>query len=188
VDAKETQRLLLSALGGNTEELGVLLDRLRPRLVLWCAARMSPELRSHLDPEDAAQEILTAVFKDFRTYRGPADKPFFKWFFVLADHKLKDVVDYYGAKKRQKIEPMSFSQTSPSQAAANVEMVTRLHQAISRLPDDHRLVVQLFKLESREIGDVAEIMGRSENAVRILYCRALKALRGLLESPPGGAS
>jgi RNA polymerase sigma-70 factor, ECF subfamily len=188
VDAKETQRLLLSALGGSTDELGLLLDRLRPRLVLWCAARMSPDLRANLDPEDAAQEILTAVFKDFRSYRGPADKPFFKWFFVLADHKLKDLVDYYGAKKRQKIEPTSFSQTSPSQAAANVEMVTRLHEAISRLPDDHRMVVQLFKLESRDAAEVAEIMGRTENAVRILYCRALKELRSILESAAGRAT
>ena len=38
--------------------LVALLERLRPRLVLWASARMSPGLRAKLEPEDAAQEIL----------------------------------------------------------------------------------------------------------------------------------
>lgn len=185
MDVQETQRLLNAALIGTGDDIGPLLERLRPRLVLWCASRMSPTLRANIEPEDAAQEILLAIHKDFHSYSGPPDRSFFKWVFVVADHKLKDLVDFHGAKKRQKIEPMVGSQTSPSQAAVRVESIARLHEAIARLPDDYRTVVALYKLESRDVEDVAKIMGRSENAIRVLYCRALKELRSILETTPG---
>lgn len=187
MDAKETQRLLNAALNGTDEQLGILLERMRPRLVLWCASHMSADLRAHLEPDDAAQEILVAVHKDFRTYRGPASTPFFKWFFVIADHKLKDLVDFFGAKKRQKIEPvMSFTQTSPSQAVVRQEEIARMNLAIAQLPEDHRLVLRLYKLEGRDVEEVAQIMNRTANAVRILYCRALKELRRVLAPAAGG--
>ncbi len=144
-----------------------------------------PALRANLEPEDAAQEILLAIHKDFHSYQGPPDRSFFKWVFVVADHKLKDLVDFHGAKKRQRVEPAAGSQISPSQAAVRGESIVRLREAIARLPDDYRTVVALYKLESREIEDVAQIMDRSENAVRVLYCRALKELRSILEAAPG---
>lgn len=184
MDLQETQRLLVAALASEKVELGPLLERLRPRLVLWCASRMSPALRTRMEPEDAAQDVLLAIHKDFHTYHGTADRSFFKWMFVLAENRLKDLVDYHGAQKRQPIEPMNGSQVSPSQAAERIETVARLREAIARLPDDHRMVVALYKLESRDVAEVAQIMGRSENAVRILYCRALKELRTLM----GGSS
>ena len=184
MDLHETQRILASAMGGGDQELGTLLERLRPRLVLWCASRMSPALRANVEPEDAAQDVLLAIHKDFRSFRGQADREFFGWLFTVAENTLRDLADYYGAKKRQRPQPLSFSQTSPSQAAARDEMVTRLRDAISALPDDHRLVIQLFKLEGRDTADIAQVMGRSENAVRLLVFRALKELRSAL----GGAT
>lgn len=148
---------------------------------------MSPQLLKNLDPEDAAQDILLAIHKDFRSYQGPADRSFFKWVFVIAENRLRDLVDFHGAEKRRTIEPVTApGQTSPSQAAVRQESVVRLREAISHLPDDHRTVVGLYKLEGREVDDVAQIMGRSANAVRILYCRALKQLRSILDSTPGG--
>jgi RNA polymerase sigma-70 factor (ECF subfamily) len=185
LDLQETQRLLSAALVGSGADIGSLLERLRPRLILWCASRMSASLRTSLEPEDAAQEILLAVTKDFHSYSGPADRSFFKWVFVIADHKLKDLVDFHGAQKRQKVEPSPGSQISPSQAAIRVESIARLHEAIGHLPDDYRQVVALYKLESRDVAEVASIMGRSENAIRVLYCRALKELRSTLETTPG---
>jgi DNA-directed RNA polymerase specialized sigma24 family protein len=32
-------------------------------------------------------------------------------------------------------------------------------------------------LEGRDVAEVAQSMGRTANAVRVLYCRALRALR-----------
>jgi len=59
-------------------------------------------------------------------------------------------------------------------------------QALESLADDHREVVRLRRFEHRTVPEIAELMGRSENAVRILYCRALKALRAALKNGVGG--
>lgn len=180
VDVPETQRLLRAALDGGVAELAALLERMRARIVLWCAARMSADMRSKLEPEDLTQEILLAVHRDFDKYRGPADRPFFKWLFTVADHKLKDVADYYAAQKRQTPEPLQRSQASPSQAAAMKENIVRLREAIEALPEDYRTVVRLYKLEGRDVAEIAGLLGRTENAVRLLYFRALAALRDTL--------
>ena len=63
---------------------------------------------------------------------------------------------------------------------ARSEAVTRLGDAIANLPEDYRRVIELRHLEERETSEVAQILERSENAVRILYCRALKELRRVL--------
>ena len=186
MDVQETQRLLNAALVGAANDIGPLLERLRPKLILWCASRMSSALRANREPEDAAQDVLLALSRDFHTYRGPPDRSFFKWVFVIADHTLKDLADHVGAQKRKQIEPTVGTQTTPSQAAMRIESIVRLRDAISRLPDDYRTVVALYKLESRDVAEVAQIMGRTENAVRVLYCRALKELRSSLGPTPGG--
>lgn len=181
MDVPETQRLVQNALAGSEADLGALLERMRQRLVLWCAARMSDTLRAHLEPEDAAQDILLAVFRDFRSYSGPPDKRFFGWFFTLAENKMRDLVDHWTAKKRTPAEMPQMTQSSPSQVAARREVAVRVRDAIARLAEDHRMVIRLRKLEDRDVSEVAMIMNRSDNAVRILYCRALKELRALLE-------
>ena len=180
MDPKDTHHILESALQGGDEELGALLERLRPRLVLWCAARMSPQLRAHEEPEDAAQEVVLAVHRDFRGFHGSTDRAFFGWLFTVAENRLRDLADHYGAQKRQAIEPKAHSQTSPSQGAARTEMIQRVHRAIAALPEDYRRVLQLRRLEDRDVPEVAQILDRSENAVRVLYCRALKELRSVM--------
>lgn len=186
MDLPETRRLVKTALEGG--DVGPLLLRMRPRLVLWCASRMSPALRAHVEPEDAAQDVLMAVLKDLGSYRGEADGRFFAWFFTVAENKLRDLSDYWGAKKRQPGEPRSVVQTSPSQAAARREMIDVVRDAVAELGEDHRMVVRLLKFESREVAEVAQLMGRTPNAVRILYCRALKELRQRLDANGSGAA
>lgn len=173
----DTLGLVRSALDGDEDARGQLLQRLRPRLVLWSASRMSAQLRSKVEPEDMAQDILVALHKDMDRFDGTPGRAFFGWMFRVAENRIRDSVDHFGAKKRQAAPLDPASQTSPSAAARRVEAVDLLRDAIAQLPDDYRRVVQLRRLEERDVGEVAQAMERSENAVRILYCRALKALR-----------
>ena len=48
---------------------------------------------------------------------------------------------------------------------------------MQELREDYRKVIQLRKLEERDIEEVAELMGRSPGATHTLYWRALEALR-----------
>jgi RNA polymerase sigma-70 factor (ECF subfamily) len=179
-----TQGFLSGALGGSKEARGELLERLRPRLVLWTAARLSAGLRAKVEPEDIAQDILLAVHRDFGSFVGDDPRAFYRWFFTVAENRIRDIADHFGALKRQLPSPMTFSQTSPSTAAARSEEVARVMRAIEALPESFRQIVTLIRLEERSVAEAAEILGKTENAVRILYCRALKDLRSSLGTAP----
>src|SRR5207244_11199289 len=69
------------------------------------------------------------------------------------------------------------SQSSPSQVAMRKERVLILADALGRLPDDHREVLVLRHLEGLDFPEVAERMGRSHGAVRVLRTRPLQKLR-----------
>jgi RNA polymerase sigma-70 factor (ECF subfamily) len=70
---------------------------------------------------------------------------------------------------------------SPSQSAQRRELTIILADALAELAPDYREVVVLRTLEGRDWEDVARAMGRSLGAVRLLWARALKKLRPLIE-------
>ena len=92
-----------------------------------------------------------------------------------------EFVDYHGADKRQPRSPLSFTQTTPSRAAQRIEATERVQLAIRELTEDHRTVLQLRRVEERGLAEVAEIMGRSVPATKMLYWRAVEALGRVLE-------
>ncbi len=63
-----------------------------------------------------------------------------------------------------------------------VEELVRLAGALSQLPDDQRLVVELHHLKGMPVAEVAEILERTKPAVMGLLFRGLKKLRALLEA------
>lgn len=181
MELDQTHRILVRALGGDAAAREGLLERLRPRLVLWIAARLSPDLRARVDPEDLAQEVLLAVHKGLDGFEDRGNRAFFAWLFQLAENRIKDAADYFDAGKRQPAPRARRSQTSPSGALVRAEALARVRDAVASLPEDYRRVIQLRRLEEREVPEVARLLDRSENAVRILYCRALAALRAELK-------
>jgi RNA polymerase sigma-70 factor (ECF subfamily) len=67
--------------------------------------------------------------------------------------------------------------TSPSTAAARNEEERVLHQALARLPLEHRIALELAYWEDLSGPEIAEILGIAENTVRSRLARARQALR-----------
>lgn len=176
VGLDETAQLLAAAMEGEADARAALLERLRPRIVLWATTRMSPKLRAKVEPDDVAQEVLLAVHKGLDGFEVRDQPRFLAWLFRIAENRIKDLVDHFNAKKRRLPEPRAFTQTSPSSAAVLREQVETMRRALDDLPEDYQQVIRLRRLEELDCRQVASIMDRSENAVRVLYCRALKAL------------
>ena len=178
VDLGQTQRLILQALDTREERATCdLLEYLRPRLVLWATSRLSPGLRAKLEPDDVAQETLLAVHRSLEQFEGTDHRAFLGWVFKIAENRIRDLADHFGAKKRQPIQPLTFSQTSPSTVAVRSEQVQIVARALEQIPEPYSEVIRLRRFEMRTVPEIAELLDKSENAVRILYCRALKALR-----------
>ena len=176
-----THEMLNAAHRGDSGAKALLLERLRPRLVLWVAARLSAKLRGLFDAEDVVQEVLLSVHEGLSGLDDRGDRAFFGWMFTIAENRIRDLADYAGAKKRTPRPPIVVTQTTPATAAMRSEALEGLRAAIETLSEDHRLVLQYRRFEDRDTAEVAKLMGRSENAVRILYCRALKELRRIMQ-------
>jgi RNA polymerase sigma-70 factor (ECF subfamily) len=78
------------------------------------------------------------------------------------------------------VSPLS----SPSQRAVRREQATWLAEALEKLPEDYREVLVLHHLEECAFPDVARRMGRSVEAVKKLWARALARLRKSVGGAP----
>ena len=63
-----------------------------------------------------------------------------------------------------------------AEAAALREAGSAAWQAVARLPDDRRRAVILRFVDEMSTAEIAEILGRSEGAVRVLLHRALRSV------------
>jgi RNA polymerase sigma-70 factor (ECF subfamily) len=178
----ETQVLVEQAVGGDGGAQGELLERLRPRIVLWCGNRMSPRLRSKVQAEDVAQEVLLDVHRALPGFDPSGGRrAFLGWVFRIAENRIRDLVDHHGALKRRTVTPRSFTQTSPPSVVARADLIQHMRAAMEDLSEDYCTVIRLRRLEELDIEEVAERLGRSRGATHTLYWRAMEALRAAMK-------
>ncbi len=78
------------------------------------------------------------------------------------------------------IENLTGAEATPSRAAASNEARNLLAEALQKLPEDYRTVVQQYDLDGCSVAEVAKSLGRSEGAVYMLRARAHDRLRAML--------
>lgn len=80
------------------------------------------------------------------------------------------------------MQRLAASDDTPSRHLAQAEATAAVLSSLARLTEDQRAVVRLRFLEGRSVAETAAALGKSHEAVHALCYRALKELRGLLES------
>jgi len=74
------------------------------------------------------------------------------------------------------------SALAPSAALERDDVVREVRAAIARLPENQRMALLLAKYEDLPYGEIAEVLGTSEKAVKSLIHRARETLRASLHS------
>ncbi len=158
-------------------------EKHRERLLSVIYLRMGPNLRVRMDPEDILQEVAIEAVNSWRTLSDEANAG--AWLVTLARRKIARILrDQLGVAARDprrehaiKTElPVADRRSGPVTHADRKDRLELLEQALERLSDDHREVILLMKIEGLSGKEVAERMGRSENATHLLLSRALKRL------------
>jgi RNA polymerase sigma-70 factor (ECF subfamily) len=112
-------------------------------------------------------------------YRG---RPFLAWLYTIARHC---VVDHQRRNGRVALQPLSEqlpdTAVGPEQQAHFTLEQQRLRQAVGQLTEAQRDVVILRFIEGRSVAETAELLDKTEGAVKTLTRRALAALRRQLE-------
>jgi len=183
---------------GNQEAWGALVRRHADGLRARVRNRLSPALMRKVSLADVIQEACLVASQRLHEFEYRGDGSFARWLGKIADNRaLKVVEQYAGTAKRQIAREVSRNdrpdtryflggEPSPSQHAMAGELRSAATRALRRLSDDHREVLRLVQDEERSFAEVAQSMGRSTDAVRMLYARALDRFAELLESEQGG--
>jgi RNA polymerase sigma-70 factor (ECF subfamily) len=193
--------LLARARSGEPEALGRLLERYRGYLAILARVQIGRRLQRKVEEGDLVQETFLEAHRGFQRFRGRTEAELVQWLRQILVARVAMLVrHYFGTQRRNaglereladELDQSSrllegalvASGTSPSQGAARREQAVILADAMEKLPEDYRTVIQLRHLEGLTFPDVAGQMGRSVDAVEKLWARALVQLRRLLPAP-----
>lgn len=199
--------LLAQALAGSREGLGRLLDVYRNYLKLLVVAQVEKKILRRVSPSDVVQETFLEANRDFPQFRGESSGEFSAWLRRILVNNLHRVVEQHvltekrSVRREVSLEVLAQSLdhstaqldamfpdpgTSPSMNAQRQEQEIELANCLAEMSSDYRDVIVLRHLEGLKFEEVAQRMQRSVGAVRMLWLRAIRILRGKLESlnPP----
>jgi RNA polymerase sigma-70 factor, ECF subfamily len=190
-------RWLAEARGGSREALGRLLQACRGYLLLVAQQQVDPELRAKGGASDLVQETFLEAQRDFAQFHGHSEAELLAWLRRLLLNNVADFSRrYQGTQKRGAAQevaldggssgggpPVAAEEPSPSGLAAANEQAALLQRALERLPEDYRQVIVLHHQEQRSFVEIGEVMGRSPEAVRKLWGRAIERLQQELKAP-----
>jgi RNA polymerase sigma-70 factor (ECF subfamily) len=170
-----------------------LYARYSPRLHSYIRLKLGSSLRTRLESRDILQATLLKSFDRFGEFRGTDGRSLMAWLAKIAEREIGDRADYYQRQRRdpRRETPLEDdSQRDDGSARADVparvrsalsqvildEQVDQLEAAIESLSDAHRQIILLRKFEDLSFGEIARRLGKSEDACRMLFARAMTAL------------
>ncbi len=184
---------LLRAQGGDAAAVGKLLEQYRNYLQLLARTMIGASMRARVEPSDVVQETFMDAYRDFAQFEGGTERELMSWLRQILVRNVTDQVRVHQAHGRDVRREESLEQmlerssqslhdvlaagiSTPSVQAARREQSLLVAEAMSRLPEDYRDVIIYRNLKGLKFEEVAEAMGRSSGAVRMLWARALEQL------------
>ncbi len=127
-----------------------------------------------------AGEVFVRVLGHLSEQEGS----FTAWLYRIAANV---VIDHTRSKRARRESALNEDTVRTAGAAEASDRHLDLEAAIAELTDDQRELVTLKFIQGLTNGEIAEITGRSPEAIRTLQFRALMALRQILDRRAEGA-
>ena len=154
------------------------------------------ELRDHHEAEDVTERTFMLALSGIPRFREREDAPgateagdadaavragastFRVWLFRIARNV---IANHRRTARRRPVAPLELAvaMADPLDVAHETEIRDEARAAwaaVGRLPDDRRRVVTLRFVEEMSAAEIADVLGRSEGAVRVLLHRALRSV------------
>ncbi len=190
---QEHDNLFARARDGDRSVLPDLLAAHAAALVGFLRLHSTPQLRLLESATDLAQSTCREVLESLDRFEFRDSASFRAWMFQRALMVLQRRQRYHGAQKRDAARQVELSAAeeralldtytgvvSPSRHAQAREELARFEAAFDQLPADYQQVISLTRIAELPHAHVAEVMERSEQAVRNLLSRALARLAELM--------
>ena len=183
---------------GQEKSLSELLDAHRNYLRLLAASCLYREMRGKADPSDVVQETLLKVHTSFHQFRGTTESEWMAWLRTILVNNLTDFQKGFQRHRRSVARERSLESDvdrssamlrnmipgagpSPSQEAQRRESAALVADALAELEPEDSEVVILRSLHELDWNAIGEKTGRSPDAARMLWARAMQRVGGLLQ-------
>ena len=161
---------------------------------------LGADLQGKVGASDLVQESMADALRGFARFRGTTPADWLAWLGQVLRHNLRDCARHYrGADKRDVRRevpldngstssapalPLAADDTGPDDALLAAERAQRLERAVARLSAEHQQVLRLRHQEDLPFEEIGRRLGRSAEAARKLWARALARLAEALGETP----
>ena len=190
----ETMRLFVNFQQGSQVAAAEIFQKYIERLTSLARSRLSPKLRSRVDPDDVVQSVYRVFFDRAKDNEFHLERSGDLWRLLAAItiKKVHSKVEFHQAQKRafekdlaQSADPSSYGipmeavdrEPTPDESVALDE---ELKYVFGQLEPSQREILEM-RLQGLSIEEIAEAIQRSDRTVR----RALEQVRKLLETRLG---
>jgi RNA polymerase sigma-70 factor (ECF subfamily) len=179
-EAPEQQELLERASRAEPAALGAVYDQYADRIYAYIYRRVGQAEVA----EDLTGQVFMRMLEAIRKGQGWRSS-FSGWLYRIA-HNL--VIDYYRRRGRvtlvdiDEAAPVRATHGDPVRSAEAMLKREQLRAALFQLTAEQAQVVTLRFLEERSVAEVADLMDKSEGAIKALQYRAVLALRRVMQS------
>ena len=185
--------------GRDAQAIADFIAAHRPQLMAFIERQLGAGLRRKVEPDDVFQETSAEAVRALPTAEL-GDRDPFSWLCQIAERRIIDLHrHFFGAQKRDAgrevalgsdrgsdsepaglINLLVASLTTPSQAFSRNAREARLLEALAKLPEEQQSALRMRYIESLPSKQIAERLGKSDAAVRVMLTRSLKRLHELL--------
>jgi RNA polymerase sigma-70 factor (ECF subfamily) len=193
---ERTERQLVESLQRGDEASYEVLVRRYGGAMLAVARRL---LRNEDDAREVVQDAFLQAFRAIAHFREEARLSTWLHRIVVnaalmrqrsasrrPEVALDDLLPHFAGDGHH-MEPIQPLPESAERLLASAETRAQVRACVAQLPEQYRAVVVLRDLEELSTAEVAQVLGISENAVKIRLHRARQALRTLLVRVLGDA-
>jgi RNA polymerase sigma-70 factor (ECF subfamily) len=176
-DVRES-RLIKKAKTYDTEALSELYRRHADAIFRYVYYRVGDRVAA----EDLVSDVFVRMLEGLPSYQDTG-RPFEAWLYRIAHAR---VVDHYRKERSRRGAPVdeglvASEEQDPHRLVAHRDDARRIWEALVDLTDDQQQVISLRFIAGYSTAEVAELLGKTEGAVKALQHRALASLRRLLE-------
>jgi RNA polymerase sigma-70 factor (ECF subfamily) len=194
---KDSLWLAERAAEGDSGAVEALLERYLPDLRAFVRLRAGAALRERESASDLVQSTCREILTKQDRFRFATEGAFRSWLLTTAHRKIADRADHYATLKRGHAREQAIAResgadderlmasyqrfSSPSHRALVQDEVDRIERAFDQLTQEQREIVTLAHIAGLSRREIAEQVGKSENAVRIVLHRALARLAEIVK-------
>lgn len=192
----QIEQWLKEAREGNEESLGLLLAAVHRYLLVIANQTISDAIRTKVSPSDIVQETALEAFRDFSSFDGCMFDELLAWLRQVLLNNVRNAGRHFqGTQKRQVSRetpldearregtPIAGPWPTASKNMMRLEQEQKVEQALHKLPPDMRMAIELRNREHLPFAEIGKQLGRSPDAARKLWARAIERLQKELGEP-----